>query len=452
MSVDTQQQKFQHMTTMPVDRLVRQLALPTVISMLITAIYNMADTFFVGQLGASAQGAIGVVYSLMMIIQAIGFGFGHGSGNYISRKLGEQNVLEAAQMAVVGFVSSFFTGLLVLLAGLLFMPQIALILGSTLTILPYAEEYMFFILLAAPFYASSLTLNNQLRLQGCAQRALLGIGTGALLNCALDPLLIFGFHMGVTGAGLSTLISQIFSFLILLYQTQHSDAVSLSLRLYRPYKGLLMAIMQGGLPSVSRQGIHSLANILLSHAMKFYGDQFFAAMTIVVRLSNLLFASVAGIGQGFQPVCGFNYGARLYSRVHSAYIYTQRLALTTLSIATLVLLIFTPQIIAFFSQSPQVIALSVQAQRWQCISIPFMGFCIIVSMLLQNINHYKQATVMALSRSGIFFIPAILLMPSCLGMLGVMLAQPVADFCSFALALPMQRRVMRQLKQPDAIS
>ena len=415
--------------------------------MLITALYNIADTFFVSRLGASATGAIGVTFSLMALIQAVGFGFGHGSGNYISRKLGEKNIKEAATMAMVGFVSSFLLGLFILIAGLLTMPSLAMLLGSTLTIRPYAEQYIFFILLGAPFFSSSLTLNNQLRLQGNAQKAMIGIASGALLNCLLDPLFIFVFNLGVSGAGLSTFISQVISFLFLLYENQRSDAVNLHLKSFRPTRARYIAILQGGVPSLSRQSIQCLANILLNHAMKFFGDNFFAAMTIVMRLSNFLFAGTAGIGQGFQPVCGFNYGAQHYDRVRGAYLYTQRLALYVLCALTIVLAVFASQIIELFSNVPDVIRLGTMAQHWQCISIPFMGFCIVASMLLQNINKYKKATIMALSRSGIFLIPSILILPHLIGMFGVILAQPVADICSFALALPLQRRELRELKE-----
>jgi putative MATE family efflux protein len=442
---EAQQKKFEHMTREPVNHLVRQLAAPTIVSMLITALYNIADTFFVGRLGPSATGAIGVIFSLMALIQAVGFGFGHGSGNYISRKLGEKNIEEASIMAMVGFVSSFFFGLLILAVGMFTMSPLTMFLGSTTTIRPYAEQYMFYILLGAPFFASSLTLNNQLRLEGNAQKAMFGIASGAILNCFLDPLFIFVFNMGVSGAGLSTFISQIASFLFLLYETQHSDAVSLRLQHFRPTRARYIAILQGGVPSLCRQSIQCLANILLNHAMKLFGDNFFAAMTIVIRLSNFLFAGTAGIGQGFQPVCGFNYGARLYDRVRGAYLYTQRIALYFLCAFTILLAVFAPQIVALFSDVPEVIRLGIRAQRFQCISIPFMGFCIITSMLLQNINKYKQATIMALSRSGIFLIPSILILPHLIGMLGVMLAQPVADICSFALALPMQRKEMKEL-------
>lgn len=444
MAEDLQQIKFEKMTTEPVDRLVRRLALPTVVSMLISALYNLADAFFVGRLGPSATGAIGVMYSLMAIIQAVGFGFGHGSGNYISRKLGERDVDEASRMAMVGAVSAFLSGMLIAVCGLPFLSRLAMLLGSTETIRPYAEQYMQYILLGAPFYACSLTLNNQLRLQGNAGRAMVGIAGGAVLNCGLDPLFIFGFDMGVGGAGLATFLSQLFSFLVLIYCTEKSDAVSLRFRNFCPSRSRFLAILQGGAPSLGRQGTHCVANIVLNHAMKAFGDHFFAAMTIVIRLSNFIFAATAGIGQGFQPVCGFNYGARRYDRVREAYVYTQKLALTVLLTLTLILMLFTREIVGLFSSVESVVSLGITAQRVQCLSIPFMGVCIISSMLFQNINQYKQATLIALSRSGIFLIPLVLVLPSVLGSLGVMVAQPLSDLCTFAMAWPMQHRLLKR--------
>lgn len=443
---EAQQHKFHVMTTEPVGKLVNQLAVPTVITMLITALYNIVDTFFVGMLGTSATGSIGVVYAFMMSLQAIGFGFGHGSGNYISRKLGEQDIDAAATMATVGAVSSFSAGFVIMAIGLCFMDDLVTILGSTETIHPYAVQYLFYILLGAPFFACSLTLNNQLRLQGNARQAMFGIAAGAILNCILDPLFIFWLNMGVSGAGLATFISQITSFVILLQAGSYSDAVKLRFSNFRPSKALYLAMLQGGLPSLSRQSINCVSGILTNHAMKFFGDDLFAAMTIVIRISNFIFAAVAGIGQGFQPVCGFNYGAKCYNRVREAYLHTQRVAFVFLMLLTMIFVIWTPNIIRLFTDVPSVVQLGVTAGRWQCLSLPCMGVCVISSMLFQNLNYYKKATIVAMSRSGIFFIPSILILPQILGVMGIMLAQPVADYCTFALVVPLQQKILTTLK------
>jgi len=447
----SQQHKFRMMTTEPVGKLVDRLAVPTVVCMLITAFYNIVDTFFIGMLGPSATGAVGVTYAFMMVLQAIGFGFGHGSGNYISQKLGARDVKAAATMAAVGAVSSFSAGFVIMVLGLCFMDSLITLLGSTATIHPYAAQYIFYVLLGAPFFACSLTLNNQLRLQGNARQALSGIAFGAILNCVLDPLFIFGLQMGVGGAGLSTFISQVTSFIILIIVGGRSDAVNLRLRHFHPSRKLYVAMFQGGLPSLSRQSVNCVSNILTNHAMKLFGDDLFAAMTIVIRIANFIFAAIAGIGQGFQPVCGFNYGAQRYRRVHEAYLHTQRVAFVFLMLLTAVFLIWTPTIIGLFTDKAEVVRLGIVAGRWQCLSLPCMGVCVISSMLFQNINHYKKATIIALSRSGIFFIPAILLLPSLWRTTGVMLAQPIADLCTFALAAPLQSKILKELKQQKSM-
>lgn len=447
MPQDEQQLKFERMTTRRVERLVAGLAAPSVLSMLITAFYNIVDTFYVGRLGSSATGAIGVAYSLMAIIQSIGFGFGCGSGICVSRKLGERDVAEASVVATVGFASALAAGACIALFGFLTLSVLPFWLGSTSTIAPLARRYMSYILVGAPFFAGSIALNNQLRLQGNARPAVVGIAAGAVLNCLLDPLLIFHFRMGVGGAGLATMLSQLLSLSLLLLATERSDAVKLRPRNFRPTRARYLAILRGGLPSVGRQGMQSVVNILLNHVMKAFGDNLFAAMTIVMRLSNFLFAVTAGIGHGFQPVCGFNYGARRFDRVLSAYFFTQRLAVGILLVLTALLFCLASAILGAFSSSSEVVRLGVLAQRLQCIGIPFMGFCIIAGMFFQNVGRYVQATVVSVSRNGIFFIPAIVVLPLLCGRLGVMLAQPVADLLSFLFIVWMHLSAVRSLRR-----
>lgn len=309
---EKQQEKLTRMTTAPVRKLVCQMAVPTIISMLITNFYNMADTFFVGKLGTSATGAVGVVFSLMAVIQTFGFFFGHGSGNYISRAMGSQEMDDAERMAATGFGSSFFIGCVLALMGLVFQKPLARLLGSTETILPYAQDYMSIILLGAPFMASSLTLNNQLRFQGSAMFAMVGITAGGILNIILDPILIFGFDMGIRGAALATLISQLVSFVILFAMTRRPGNIRIRLRLYSFRLSFWKEILRGGTPSLCRQGLASVATICLNLAAGPYGDAAIAAMSIVSRIMNFAGSALIGFGQGFQPVCGFNYGAGRY--------------------------------------------------------------------------------------------------------------------------------------------
>ena len=190
----TQEEKFQMMTTAPIPSLIGKMAVPTIISMLITSIYNIADTFFVSRLGTSATASVGIVFPVMAIIQALGFFFGHGSGNSISRRLGAKDTERAEQLAGIGFFSAFLCGLCVTVLGLLFLEPLSLLLGSTSTILPYTKDYLGIILLGAPYMTAQLVLNNQLRFQGNAFYAMIGITSGGILNIFLDPLFIFKFN------------------------------------------------------------------------------------------------------------------------------------------------------------------------------------------------------------------------------------------------------------------
>lgn len=330
MDQDAQKRKFEQMTEAPVEALVCKMAVPTIISMLITSIYNMADTFFVGRIGTSATGAVGVIFPLMAIIQAVGFFFGQGSGTYISRQLGAQNRDEAARMASTGFFSSLGAGCVILAVGLLFQGPLCRLLGATDTIYPYALSYMRVILLGAPYMTAALVLNNQLRLQGNAIYAMVGLVSGGLLNIVLDPMFIFGLNMGIAGAALATILSQLVSFCLLLCGVFRSGGVPLRLRLFSPSLQRYRALAAGGIPSLLRQGLASVATVCLNTAAGPFGDAAIAAMSIVTRVSQFAGSALLGFGQGFQPVCGFNYGAKRFDRVTKAFWFCVRVSTVAL--------------------------------------------------------------------------------------------------------------------------
>jgi len=316
----TQEEKFIQMTQPPVEKLILKLAVPCIISMLVTSFYNMADTFFVGMLKSNAAtGAVGVVFSMMAIIQAVGFFFGQGSGNYISRMLGQKHYDEASTMAANGFFLSLATGVLICVLGQIFLEPLAYLLGSTDTILPYTKEYLRVILLGAPWMMASLVLNNQLRFQGSAMYSMVGITTGAVLNIALDPIMIFTLDLGVAGAGWATIISQFVSFLILLTGCAKGSNIHIKPKYFRINWFYLKQMARGGLPSLARQSLASVATICLNHAARPYGDVVIAAMGVVQRIAMFGASAMIGFGQGFQPFCGFNYGAGLYKRVKKGF-------------------------------------------------------------------------------------------------------------------------------------
>ena len=453
-------EKYIQMTTAPVGRLIGKLAVPTVITMLITSIYNMADTFFVGQLNnTSATGAVGVVFSFMAIIQACGFLFGQGSGNYISRALGRQERAAARRMASIALVLSVLAGVVIMVLGLVFLDPLARLLGSTDTILPYARDYLRIILLGAPYMTAALTLNNQLRFQGAAFYSMIGIGSGGILNIILDPIFIFNFNMGVTGAAVATVISQAVSFLLLLFGTTRGENLRIDLRLFRPRWSDVRELFRGGFPSLCRQGLSSGATIALNFMAGAFGaDAAIAAMGIAARVMHMAFAAILGFGQGFQPVCGFNYGAGLYGRVKEAFWFCVKLGTALLLAAAVAGVFFAPDLVALFSTDAAVIAAGTTALRLQCVSFPLTAWFVMCTMLTQTIGRVVPASFLSLARQGLFFIPIVLglpyliawLLPAVDPLLGVQLAQPLADMATAAVSVPVCLMVMgRYLQDPQ---
>lgn len=443
---EQRQQKFERMTKTPIPRLIGELAVPTIISMLVTSFYNMADTFFVGKINTSATAAVGIVFPLMAMIQAFGFFCGHGSGNYISRQLGAHNFEDASRMSATGFVSAFVLGLGILVVGFLFTDPLLRIMGSTETILPYARSYMRIILIGAPYMTASLVLNNQLRFQGSAFYSMIGITTGAVLNIGLDPLFIFVLDMGVAGAALATIISQFVSFCLLIAGTFRGGNLRLNLRDFSPSLKYYQNIVKGGAPSLFRQGLGSFAIVCLNLMAGPYGDAAIAAMSIVTRISQFAASVVIGFGQGFQPVCGFNYGAKLFKRVQEGFWFCVKFCTSVLLVAAVCGWIFSPNLIGIFLKTdPLVIEYGSQALRLQALTFPLVGWITISNMMLQTIGKTMKASLLAMSRQFLFFVPVILTLPGFLGILGVQFSQPIADFCSFLLAVPLSISVLREM-------
>ena len=439
-------EKYVQMTTAPIPGLVTRLAVPTIISMLVTAFYNMADTFFVGRIGTSASAAVGVVFSLMAIIQACGFFFGHGSGNYISRALGANDGEDAERMAATGFFSALLTGALLAAVGILLIRPLARVLGSTETILPYAVDYMRVILIGAPWMMSSLVLNNQLRFQGSAFYSMIGIASGAVINIVLDPLLIFTFDMGIAGAALATIISQFVSFCLLLAGTLRGGNLRIRLKSFTPNGHYLKSIVNGGMPSLCRQGLNSVGTICLNLGAGIYGDAAIAAMSIVSRIVMFANSCVIGFGQGFQPVCGFCYGAKKYERVKQAFWFCVKSATIFLCCAAVLAFAFAPQLVAVFRKGDaDVAAIGTVALRAQCLTFPLSAWIVLCNMMMQTIGKSVRASFLAMARQGLFFVPAVLILPRVLGLFGLQISQAVADVITFCASIPLQLSVFREM-------
>lgn len=448
MKFESIDEKRVYMTEQPVKKLVCRLAVPTILSMLVTSFYNMADTFFVGKLDTQSTAAVGVVFSLMAILQAVGFMFGHGSGNYISRKLGAGEIEEAEQMSAVGFFSSFFAGIVIMISCIFFIKPLAYALGSTPTIYPYTVAYLRIILFGAPAMTASLVLNNQMRFQGSAFYAMIGIVSGAVINIVLDPILIFACGMGVAGAALATTISQYISFGFLLIMMTKGGNIRIRFRNFKPSVYLYEEIIRGGSPSLFRQGLASVATICLNHAAGGFGDAAIAGMSIVTRIMMFSNSALIGFGQGFQPVCGFNFGAGRYKRVLDAYWFCVKLALGVLIGLTVIVYIFAPQFVTLFRKDdPAVIAVGTTALRYSVFAFPLSAWVVMCNMMLQAIGKGLKASVVSSARQGIFFLPLIAVLPHFFGLTGVEVCQAISDVCAFLLSVPIGMSVVRELRR-----
>lgn len=448
--MNTQEKQYKKMTETPVRRLIISLAVPTVISMLVSAIYNSADAYFVSRIGTSASGAVGVVFSLMAIIQAIGFTIGMGSGSIISRLLGEKKGDEAQEVASSALFCGILFGILLILGVSFKMPQLMKSFGATDTILPYAVSYGRYIVLGAPFMMGVYALNNILRYQGKAKFGMLGVVSGAVINIGLDPLFIFVFNMGTAGAAIATFLSQIISFFILLscFLTGKS-AVKLSVRRISRSVKTYLNIFKTGLPSLARQGFASFATMLLNVSAAKYGDAAVAAMSIVGKIFMMIFAVMLGIGQGYQPVVGINYGAKKYDRVKKAFNFTFFASLLVAVLLGVPVFVFARNVMSMFTKNDiKVVEYGITALRAQCFALVLIPINNTCSTTLQVTGKSWTATFLSCMRQGIFFIPLILILPRYIGISGVQYSQPIADGITSICAIPLGIKFFKDLKKP----
>ncbi len=438
---------YEFLTQAPVSRVILTMAVPTIVSMLVTCLYTIVDTYFVGQLNTQSTAAVGIVFSLMCLIQAIGSFFGHGSGSYMSRELGARRIDNAASMAATGFVYAIITGVAFAAVGLISLQTLSLWLGSTATVLPYTEQYMAIILIGTPFQIASFTLNSQLRMQGNTRHAMWGIVSGAVLNVLLDPLLIFGCSLGLRGAALATVIGQAVSFLILYIMCNRRGATCVGIHLtkFSLRWHYVREIIYGGSPSLSRQGLASISVVLLNLAAASYGDAAVAAMSIVSRVTMFVMSVIVGFGQGFQPFCGYCYGAGLYARLRQGYWFTVKTGFVFLAIFAAVVYCFAEQTVALFRDDAIVIAVGSTALRWHLVAYPLNAYIMTSNMMLQTTRRPLRANLLASARRGLVFIPFILLLPHLFGLMGVAMCQAVCDVVTFLLAIPIMRLTFKEL-------
>ena len=437
------------MTTTPVPQLILKLSVPTVISMLVTGFYNTADTFFVGRISTQATAAVGLVFSVMALIQAMGFFCGHGSGNFLSRKLGAGEYREANEMASTGFALSFILGTAVAVTGNIFADSIAHLIGATPTTMADTMDYMRIILFGAPFMMGQFVINNQLRFQGSAMYAMVGLMCGAVVNVGLDPLLILVLRMGTKGAAIATVCGQITSFIVLMIGSRRGENIRLAFGNVRLNCYYMKEIINGGVPSLFRQGLAAVATLLLNTAAGgIGGDAAIAGMSVVTRVMMLLASALIGFGQGYQPVCSFNYGAGLWQRVREGYFFCVRYGTIFLCVVAAGCFAFAPQIISLFRDDPEVVAVGTAALRFQSLTLPLMGTIVMTNMMLQSIGAGVKASIAASTRNGIFFVPLILVLPKIWGLWGVEATQSIADVFSMILSVPLAYSELKKMKCP----
>lgn len=438
--------KYTFLTQAPVHRVIGAMAIPTIISMLLTSMYNLVDTFFVGKINTQSTAAVGIVFSVMFFIQAFSFFFGNGSGNYISRQLGAQNTKDAEVMASTGLFYTLVFSLIVMLLGWFFLEPISILLGSTPTILPYTRQYLGISLLGTPFIMGTFCINNQMRFQGFTKYSVYGAISGSIINCLLDPVFIFGFSMGVSGTAVASVIGQICGFVIMLIMSQKKGVIHYTHRRISFEGRFVKEIIAGGTPSISRQGLASVSTIALNSVAGNYGDAAIAAMSIVTRISMFIFSVIIGLGQGFQPMCGFCYGAKLYDRVKEGFWFSTKIGTLFLLFWSVVLIIFSGEVVSLFRDDPEVIAIGIPALRYQMIIFPACSFMMMANMMMQTCRKTIRANILAASRQGLFFIPLIFVLPYFYGLFGVEICQAVSDIISLIVTIPIVWSAFKEMK------
>ena len=434
------------MTETPVPNLIVKLSIPTIISMLVTAFYNSADTYFVGRISTEATAAVGLVFSVMAIIQALGFFCGHGSGNYLSRMLGAGDYKKANDMASTGFAMAVIMGIILAALGNLKLHSIAVWIGATPTTMTDTENYMRIILLGAPFMMGQFVINNQLRFQGSAMYAMVGLMCGAVINVVLDPILILGLKWGVTGAAIATVSGQITSFFVLMAGSRRGENIHLNIKNVYINWFYIKEITNGGAPSLFRQGLAAVSTLLLNNfAGKYGGDAAIAGMSIVTRVMMMLLSALIGFGQGYQPVCSFNYGAGLKNRVKEGYYFCVKWGTIFLFFVGALCFTFAPEVVRWFRDDDAVVEVGKLALRCQSAVLPLLATVIMTNMMLQSMGRGIKASITSSARNGIFFIPLILILPAAFGLTGVQITQTCADILSMLISVPFAYNELKKL-------
>lgn len=437
---------YKKMTETPLTRLIVSLGIPTTISMLVTNIYNMADTYFVGTLGESQQGATGILFSLQAIIQAFAFMLGQGSGTLVSKCLADKDREKASEYVSSSFYIGLLFGTVFSVLGFIFLNPLLRLLGSTQTILPYARQYGACVLITCPIVIGSFVLNNNLRYEGKAFYAMIGLTTGGIINIFGDWLLVWVLKWGILGAGVATAVSQVLSFAILLYMHKKTAQGNITLKKISRDAGVYLSVLKVGSPALIRQGLGSFSGGLLNNLTRPFGDAAIAAMSVVNRFSGFVMCVGLGIGQGFQPVASFNYQAKEYKRVKKALLITMGIGLAFISCLSIPAAIFSKEIVYLFQKSPAVVEVGEAALRYACFGVMFLALSVPVNMLYQSIRKPAMSSFLSLLRSGLMFIPVLIVLTWSFGIFGIQASQPIADMLTGLVSIPF---IVSFLRKPD---
>ena len=447
----TQQQDVRRtmMLNEPIHRIIPKMAIPTIVAFLINSIYSLADTYFVSSLGTNATAAVSVNASLDQLIMMCGSMLAMGANSYIARLLGQGNDKKASQVLSTAFFCAFFLGAVLLIVGNVFMTPMVRLLGATPTCEQYSIDYATYVLLAAPFMASNFVMNQCLRSEGSATLSMIGMGFGGILNCVLDPIFIFGLDMGVAGASLATAISKLVSFIILIfpYITRRS-LLHLSIRNFRPAKDIIHEVVSVGSSSMFRSGLAVVAGILLNTLAGNISDSVLAGIGVSTKIMMFPFSIILGFGNGFQPVAGFNWGARRFDRVQKSYRFSSVVALVGSGIMALGIALFADQLIVLFAGNDmEMRELGAFCIFTQCIALPIHAWVAIVNMLCVGLGNAKGAFALATARQGTCFIPILYPLAYLLGAYGVASVQAAADVLSLALAIPLAISMTKKIRK-----
>ena len=442
------------MLNAPIHRVIPQMAVPTIVAFLITTIYSLADTYFVSSLGTSATAAVSVNASLDQLIMMCGSMLAVGANSYIARLLGQGDQKKASQVLSTSFFAAAAMGLLLLIFGSIFMTPMVRLLGATPTCEQHSIDYATYVLLAAPFMASNFVMNQCLRSEGSATLSMIGMGIGGVLNCILDPIFIFALDMGVAGASLATAISKLVSFAILIfpYITRRS-VLRLSIRNFCPSRDIISKVVSMGSSSMFRNGLAVVAGIMLNDLAGNISDSVMAGVGVTNKIMMFPFGIILGFGNGFQPVAGFNWGAKRYDRVAQSYKFSSVTALIGGAAMGLLLAVFADPIIVLFAGSdPEMRSIGAICMWTQCLALPLHAWVAMVNMYCVALGNAKGAFILSTARQGSCFVPILYPLAWIAGAYGVASVQAVADVLTLAMAIPIVIAMTKKIRQARALA